>query len=61
MSEVVVRTRALGLTLRPSRGGSLTELVWLGGEMDTADVLTRRPEPYHRQVADRPADGAPAR
>jgi alpha-amylase len=53
LPEVVVRTRSLGLTLRPARGGSLTELLWLGGEMDIADVLTRRPEPYHRQVAER--------
>jgi 4-alpha-glucanotransferase len=51
-----VRTRSLGLTLRPARGGSLTELLWFGGEMDTADVLTRRPEPYHRQVAERPSE-----
>jgi 4-alpha-glucanotransferase len=56
--EVVLRTRALGLTLRPARGASVTELLWLGGEIDAADVLTRRPEPYHRQVAERaPSDG----
>lgn len=54
--EVTVRTRALGLTLRPARGGSLTELTWAGGEVDVADVLTRRPEPYHRQVAERPRE-----
>ncbi len=58
VAEVVVRTRTLGLTLRPARGGSLTELLWLGGELDAADVLTRRPEPYHRQVAERPAVAA---
>ncbi len=57
-AEVVVRTRSLGLTLRPARGGSLTELLWLDGEMDIADVLTRRPEAYHRQVAERPAAAA---
>ncbi len=55
VAEVIVRTRSLGLTLRPARGGSVTELLWLGGEMDVADVLTRRPEPYHRQVAERPS------
>jgi 4-alpha-glucanotransferase len=52
--EVVVRGGALGLTLRPARGGSLTELVWTQGEVDVADVLTRRPEAYHRKVEDRP-------
>jgi hypothetical protein len=55
VAEVIVRTRSIGLTLRPARGGSVTELLWLGGEMDVADVLTRRPEPYHRQVAERPS------
>jgi 4-alpha-glucanotransferase len=58
-AEVVVRTDALGLTLRPSRGGSLTELVWMRGEVDVADVLTRRPEAYHRKVEDRPRGSEP--
>jgi len=53
-AEVTVRSRTLGVILRPARGGSLTELAWMGGEVDVADVLTRRPEPYHRQVAERP-------
>ena len=53
-AEVTVRSRTLGVMLRPARGGSLTELAWMGGEVDVADVLTRRPEPYHRQVAERP-------
>jgi 4-alpha-glucanotransferase len=57
--EVIVRTRAFGVVLRPARGGSLTELTWTGGEVDVADVLTRRPEPYHRQVAERPREGRP--
>jgi alpha-amylase len=53
-AEVTVRSRTLGVMLRPARGGSLTELAWMGGEVDVADVLTRRLEPYHRQVAERP-------
>ena len=53
-AEVTVRSRTLGVMLRPARGGSLTELAWMGGEVDVADVLTRRPEPYHRQVEERP-------
>jgi alpha-amylase len=53
-AEVTVRSRTLGALLRPARGGSLTELTWMGGEMDVADVLTRRPEPYHRQVGEGP-------
>jgi alpha-amylase len=57
--EVIVRTGALGLTLRPARGGSLTELAWMRGEVDVADVLTRRPEAYHRKVEDRPRGPEP--
>ena len=58
-AEVTVRTRSLGVLMRPARGGSLTELAWMGGEVDVADVLTRRPEAYHRQVAERPRESAP--
>ena len=58
-AEVSVRTRSLGVLMRPARGGSLTELAWMGGEVDVADVLTRRPEAYHRQVAERPRESAP--
>jgi alpha-amylase len=59
VAEVTVRTRTLGLTLRPARGGSLTELAWMGGEVDLADVLTRRPEAYHRQVEEHRRGGDP--
>jgi hypothetical protein len=59
LPEVIVRTRALGFTLRPARGGSLTELLWMGGEVDVGDVLTRRPEAYHRQVEERPREEHP--
>ena len=58
-AEVTVRTRSLGVLIRPARGGSLTELAWMGGEVDVADVLTRRPEAYHRQVAERPRSSEP--
>jgi 4-alpha-glucanotransferase len=58
-AEVSVRTRSLGVLMRPARGGSLTELAWMGGEVDVADVLTRRAEAYHRQVAERPRESAP--
>jgi 4-alpha-glucanotransferase len=58
-AEVAVRTRSLGVLMRPARGGSLTELAWMGGEVDVADVLTRRPEAYHRQVEERPRESVP--
>jgi 4-alpha-glucanotransferase len=58
VAEITVRTRALGVTMRPARGGSVTELLWMGGEIDAADVLGRRPEAYHRRVHERrPDDG----
>jgi hypothetical protein len=59
LPEIIVRTRALGFTLRPARGGTLTELLWMGGEVDVGDVLTRRPEAYHRRVEDRPREAHP--
>jgi 4-alpha-glucanotransferase len=58
-AAVAVRTRSLGVLMRPARGGSLTELAWMGGEVDVADVLTRRPEAYHRQVEERPRESVP--
>jgi alpha-amylase len=45
--EIVVRTRALVVTLRPEEGGMLTELGFLPCTHDAADVLARRPELYH--------------
>jgi alpha-amylase len=48
--EIAVRTPALTVTVNPSRGGSLTEIGALGRRHDLADVLTRRPEPYHARI-----------
>ncbi len=52
--EIVVRTRELGLTLNPERGGTITELAYAPRALDAADVLTRRPEAYHAKVKERP-------
>jgi 4-alpha-glucanotransferase len=68
--EVVVRTRALVVTLNPARGGTLTEIATLARRHDLADVLTRRPEAYHarlgaatgigiRSIHDQPAEKEP--
>src|SRR5437773_2752879 len=48
-------------TLNPALGGAITELGYLAGDLDVADVLARRPEAYHAKVrgASR-EDGAPA-
>src|SRR5712691_8877520 len=59
--EIYVRTRELAVTLNPALGGAITELGYLAGDLDVADVLARRPEAYHAKVrgASR-EDGAPA-
>jgi len=48
--EVYVRTRELTLTLNPALGGAITELGYLGRDLDVGDVLARRPEIYHAEV-----------
>src|SRR5437867_2116594 len=59
--EIYVRTRELAVTLNPALGGAITELGYLAGDLDVADVLARRPEAYHAKVrgASR-EDGTPA-
>jgi alpha-amylase len=54
--EIVVRTPALVITVRPEEGGMLTELGFLPRGHDAADVLARRPELYHDQVGRQRAD-----
>lgn len=56
--EIVARTSDLVLTLHPEAGGTLTEIGSLARGLDVADVLTRRPEPYHDDV---PAGEPPGR
>jgi len=51
LDEIRVRTGALALTVRPDAGGAVTELVVPALGLDLADVLTRRPEAYHRRIA----------
>ncbi len=48
--EVYVRTRELTLTLNPALGGAITELGYLGRDLDVGDVLARRAEIYHAEV-----------
>jgi alpha-amylase len=52
-AEVRVRTPDLAVTLRPERGGTVTELLAIRRDIDLADVLTRRREVYHARVKDR--------
>jgi 4-alpha-glucanotransferase len=48
--EILVRTRALTVTLTPQEGGAVTEIGALGRRHDLADVLGRRPEAYHARI-----------
>jgi alpha-amylase len=57
--EVAVRTSTLSIVLNPEAGGSLTELSYLPGGVDLADVLTRRREAYHARVKAADPGGAP--
>jgi alpha-amylase len=56
-TEIIARTRDLTVTVNPERGGTITELGWLPGGLDLADVLTRRPEIYHDRLRDDARDG----
>jgi len=51
--EVLVRTPELAVTVVPARGGGVTELAYLPRALDLGDVLTRREEAYHAQLAAR--------
>jgi alpha-amylase len=51
--EVLIRTPELAVTVAPARGGSVTELAYLPRALDLADVLARREEAYHAQLAAR--------
>ena len=48
--EVLVQTAVLTLVLNPESGGSLTEIAYVPGDLDLADVFSRRPEAYHAKV-----------
>ena len=58
-AELRIETPHLSLVLNPERGGSLTEIGWIGAGIDVGDVLTRRREAYHSRVKDPapPPDG----
>jgi alpha-amylase len=57
-AELRVWTHELAVTLRPERGGTLTELAFRPRDLDLAGVFTRRREMYHGRVKESAA--APA-
>ncbi|MFH1135721.1 MAG: alpha-amylase/4-alpha-glucanotransferase domain-containing protein [Pseudomonadota bacterium] len=48
--EILLETDRLTVGLEPARGGGIFDLSFLPLNLNLADVLTRRPEPYHRRV-----------
>ncbi|MEW6264336.1 MAG: alpha-amylase/4-alpha-glucanotransferase domain-containing protein [Thermodesulfobacteriota bacterium] len=48
--EIILESPSLSLGLAPARGGAMFDLCHLGKSLNLADVLTRRPEAYHRRL-----------
>jgi alpha-amylase len=53
-AEVRVGTPTMTLVVDPAEGGTITEWSLSGARLNLLDTLSRQPEPYHRQVTDRP-------
>jgi hypothetical protein len=49
--EILVWNHEMGLGISPKRGGGIFELCHFPTALDLTDVLTRRPEPYHYELA----------
>lgn len=57
--ELAINTDRFSLLLAPHLGGSLWELSWKPASANLLDTLTRRPEPYHQQLAEQAAAPKP--
>jgi len=55
--ELLVKGPDLGFVLSPASGGALLELDFKPRRFNLLDVLTRRPEPYHRKLTELAAKG----
>jgi hypothetical protein len=53
--ELVYRDRTFGILAKPSAGGALVEIDHRPRSRNISDVLSRRPEAYHRTAAEGPA------
>ena len=56
--EILITSPELGAILKPSYGGSLVELDYRPKNFNLTNVLTRRPEAYHRKLRNSP--GSPS-
>jgi len=52
--EILITSPELGVILKPSYGGSLIEMDYRPKNFNLANVLTRRPEAYHRKLKKSP-------
>lgn len=63
--EILVSSPDLGAILKPGYGGALLELDYRPKRFNLTNVLTRRPEAYHRKLkknqANAPGESSPAR
>ena len=50
MEEIELASKAMVLTIDPDDGGSVVEWDWRSRRVNLINVLTRRPEAYHRQL-----------
>ncbi len=53
--EVELASPAMVITADPQDGGGVVEWQWRAARVNLANVLSRRPEAYHRQLQQRPA------
>jgi hypothetical protein len=64
-TEILVATPDLGVILKPAYGGALLELDYRPKRFNLTNVLTRRPEAYHRKLkknhAPAPGESSPSR
>jgi 4-alpha-glucanotransferase len=55
--EVELATPSMVLWVEPARGGGIVSWDWREGAVNLVNVLTRRPEAYHRQLIDAASTG----
>ncbi len=48
--DLRLSSKSISALCAPQRGGRIFELDWLCGDFNVTDVLTRRPEAYHREI-----------
>jgi alpha-amylase len=55
-ADVELTSPAMVVAIDPDEGGSVVEWDWRAERVNLTNVVSRRPEAYHRQLRERPAD-----